>query len=442
MLSLTSFEVSAQSTNMWQLNLNSDGESSTVQTENSKVSLSRLNQQNAVNPLAEQDITKLSWQSNLSSGLQAVNLNYSDGEYSAALGYREKGVTVSAMAGSGKQYARIADGYAGLDPYLFHGGNGLSYDFVGAALDVAVSKHSHIQFGYADVGSKLLEARRTQYIEWATNRYFVRGSYFQRGQQGLGYGLDAGFYVGGMQVAYQALELDDDKSMHRVRFHYKQNNDKQYWVDLSNQSNALFEAKDDYRVMFSMRLKLGGNKASSNYSSSGERKDSYDSAWGSSSNRLYRSNVVDSTAAAGAVAASSGNEGQDRSKRALDQHGAAHNRLDQVNPVSVSENREYGGYVYQNQDGSFASTDAIAGQFDSITLPHPKSVIPHGTRGTASYHTHSAPNPNYNAETFSDADIHADQVQNINGYLGTPHGALMYHEVATGNVSRIGSVQH
>ena len=443
MLSLTSFEVSAQSSNLWQINLKSDAGSATVQSKKSNVTISRLNQQDAINKSQQRDITKLSWQSNGGNGLKAVNLNYTEGEYSAAMGYQQDKVTLSAMAGSGKEYARMSSDYSGLDPYLFHGGNSQNFNYVGVGLDVAVSKDGHIQFGYADVSSDLLEARRTQYIEWATNRYFVRGSYFQRGSHGLGYGLDAGFYMGGVQVAYQALDLDDDKSMHRVRFHYQQDQSKQYWIDLSNSSNALYAAKNDYKVMFSMRMALGTEKARTNYTHDGEQSDVYGAAvWGQPSNRIQRSSLIETSAAAGVVAASSGNAQQDRAKRATGQHDAAHIRLNSVNPVSIAENREYGGYIYQNQDGSFSSTEAVVGEENSITLPNPRTVTPVGTKSTASYHTHSAGQPGHNEEYFSESDLHADRVQNLDGYLGTPKGAFMYHEVSTGKTSRIGSIQH
>lgn len=437
--SLITFSAAAQSNSVWQLDLKSKSATNVSKGKNSSLSLNRLKQQDAVYKLAQREVTSVAWQSNKAQGLSDLGLSFTQDEYSAVMGYRQNGVTFSAMTGSGKEYGRLSNDYSGIDPYTFHGGNSLGFNYYGAALDIDMSRFGHVQFGFADVKSDLLEDRRAQYMEWSNGNYYLRGNHFQRGSHNLGYGLDAGFYVGDVQVAFQSMDLENDKNMRRIRFHYQKNEYRQYWFDVASHSNALYESNDDTRIMFSMRQVLGKKKFSPSYVSADTPKEKKEKKG------INRPILIGVGVAAIAAAASSGSDSQDDTPRIELQHNAARERLNIVNPISVRENREYGGYVYRNQDGTFSSTEAVPGEAASVLLPDPRpgfGAVPAGTTTTATYHTHAAFDPRFDNENFSPTDIQSDAELGVDGYLGTPGGQFKYHDVETGRISTLGTVNN
>lgn len=431
--SLVSFNVLAESASVWQVDLKSSSVSSTVQSKDSSLHVSRLNQQDVVEQLKQREMTSLAWQSNKEQGLSDISLSFTEDEYSAVMGYRQKDVTFSAMVGSGKEYGRLASDYSSIDPYMFHGGNNLDFNYFGAAVNLDMSKLGNMQFGFANISANLLEDRRAQYMEWSNSRYFVRGNHFQRGSHDLGYGLDAGFYAGNVQVAYQGMALENDKSMHRIRFHYQKDNHRQFWFDVASHSNALYEENNDYRLMFSMRQTLGKKKFTPSYASEGEPSKE------KQKKSIRRPVLIGVGVAAIAAASSSGSESQDNTNRIQLQHDAARNRLNEINPVSVRQNREFGGLIYRNQDGTFSSTAPVAGDATSVSIP---DTVPVGTLATATYHTHAAFDPRFDNENFSPTDIESDASIGLDGYLGTPAGQFKYHEVSTGLISTLGTINN
>jgi len=157
--------------------------------------------------------------------------------------------------------------------------------------------------------------------------------------------------------------------------------------------------------------------------------------------------LIGGGAAAAALLLSSGSSGQDEANREVPfavniqaQHDAARAVLNNINPVSVRQNVEFGGYIFQAADGSYASTAPIRGEVASVTLPLPQFAIPSGTRARASYHTHAGPDPRFDNENFSPTDLASDVEFNLDGYLGTPAGRFRYHEVATGRISTLGRI--
>ena len=124
------------------------------------------------------------------------------------------------------------------------------------------------------------------------------------------------------------------------------------------------------------------------------------------------------------------------------QHEAARSILDEVNPLSIFVDREYGGLVYQAPDGTYSVTPPIRGTIDSVDPGAATRVgIPSGSRMTAYYHTHGAYNPTFvkdgidYSERFSGipGDIGYASHFKIDAYLATPSGAFKYYD----NRSRI-----
>ena len=149
--------------------------------------------------------------------------------------------------------------------------------------------------------------------------------------------------------------------------------------------------------------------------------------------------VVAAAAVGVALLASSGLGDQDEQLRYASQHVAARQVLNGINPKSVAENREYGGWVYRNADATFSATEPKQGTVDAVNIGSPNSV-PRGTVATASYHSHAAYDPRYDSEHFSPTDIAMDVAWGVDGYLATPVGTFKYHQYLTGLIFTLGTV--
>jgi len=139
-----------------------------------------------------------------------------------------------------------------------------------------------------------------------------------------------------------------------------------------------------------------------------------------------------------ALVATSGSESSDNQLRFSTQHDAARNVLNGINPTSVAENREYGGWVYRNGDNTFSATEPIKGTVDSVSIGPPSSVGA-GT-ATATYHTHGGFDPRFDSENFSFADISLNNNWGVDGYLGTPGGLFKFHHFLTGVITTLGTI--
>ena len=139
-----------------------------------------------------------------------------------------------------------------------------------------------------------------------------------------------------------------------------------------------------------------------------------------------------------ALVATSGSDGADNQLRFSTQHEAARNVLNGVNPTSVAQNLEYGGWVYRNPDNTFSATEPIKGTVDRVNIGSPTSV-PSGY-ATATYHTHGAYDPKYDSENFSYLDITMNNNWGVDGYLGTPAGYYKFHHYLTGVITTLGTI--
>ncbi|MDP5279898.1 RHS repeat-associated core domain-containing protein [Sphingomonas sp. DG1-23] len=124
---------------------------------------------------------------------------------------------------------------------------------------------------------------------------------------------------------------------------------------------------------------------------------------------------------------------------------AAADAIRYINPRSISENKEYGGYVYMKGGKYYASNPVSNGKGDSVKFTAPKSL-------KSDYHTHgdyskpdasgapvrtSKANDGYNSDHFSkgsgaDTGIASSLVKatgdpNYARYLGTPSGKILVY---------------
>ncbi len=92
--------------------------------------------------------------------------------------------------------------------------------------------------------------------------------------------------------------------------------------------------------------------------------------------------------------------------------------LDDLQPVSISESREYCGYIYETDNGGLAATPIIRGGEDFCDLPDPDDST------LASFHTHGGFSDRYDNEVPSVDDVLGDFEAMIDGYIGTPSGRV------------------
>jgi len=365
-----------------------------------------------------------------------------------AFGITQGSLSVSYMAGSGEDYARISGDYTGIGPYLFHAGYKQKYQSSGFALDYDTGRLGRVQYGEAEVVSNGLLDRKSRYLEWSNSRFFARSSRFERDSQHIGKGFDFGVALGSnadRYVALQLMDLEDDKRMQRIRLQFNGRQSRQYWLDLSAHQNPLYQAGDDYQMMINFKTLLGRGRAFNHYSDeagSGEAVPDMDpqATNKKTAKGWKRAAFIGAGAAAAAALSSSGSETQDQVTRFRTQTEAAFNVLNEVNPRSISLNTEFGGWVFINADGSYTSTAPAQGDESSVMLPALSLAIPPGAKATATYHTHAAFDPRFDNENFSPQDLENDREVGVDGYLATPGGQFKFHDVTAGTVTTIGTV--
>ena len=369
----------------------------------------------------------------------ALANNYSEKERGTAMAARFGALSLYKDAGGGESYLRNQNAFHGLNPYAFHGGNIVRFRYDSTAIAYAFKNSNQIQLGESTVYAKGLEDRRARYIDFSNHRLFARFTHIERGSESIANGFDAGMNFGRWNVGYQQLENRLDTSTRRIRINWDRDVRNSFWLDFTAHENAALSEYTDNQIMFSWSHLFS---ASSLAEGTGAAAEESDSDKKKKNTGLKRGLLVGGIAAAGALLSSSGSKSQDEANRLLDQHNAARMRFNQINPVSVRENREYGGFVYQAADGSFATTEPIRGEVASITLPAPRFAVPVGTFARASYHTHGGFDPRFDSENFSSNDLEADRQFNIDGYLATPRGIFRYHDVETGQISTLGTVNN
>ena len=92
--------------------------------------------------------------------------------------------------------------------------------------------------------------------------------------------------------------------------------------------------------------------------------------------------------------------------------------LNDLQPVSIAESREYCGYIFETESGGLAATPAARGGEDYCDLAPPEDNT------LASYHTHGGYSDEYDNEVPSVDDLLGDFEAGIDGYVGTPGGRV------------------
>ena len=128
-----------------------------------------------------------------------------------------------------------------------------------------------------------------------------------------------------------------------------------------------------------------------------------------------------------------GGPGQHAGKGYASAEAAAVASMQAYNPASVAENREYGGWIKKNPDGTFSPQPAVRGSEAGLDNMPAK-----GPNDAAWWHTHGAVVPDghggdkYDSENFSgnSGDHGYSKANNAPGYVATPSGAIKKYDPA------------
>ena len=112
---------------------------------------------------------------------------------------------------------------------------------------------------------------------------------------------------------------------------------------------------------------------------------------------------------------------------------AARKILEELQPLSIRENREYCGVLLRLPDGSLISSKAFRGRKARCTVKH----IPTGAEVVASYHTHGAFLAGYDNEVPSILDLEVEVEWGIDGYVSTPGGRFWHVNGRNGTIQMI-----
>ncbi len=402
-------------------------------TESSYISFNQNRRLGAYDGLSfDSDLGQLSFNDDISiSGFSRIN----DDEQQIGMGVNILGSRLTAMQGRGRGFSRMQNQYADVDPYYFHGGTTAAYRFNALEWAHQFNPSFGLQIGSAAIESDHLEDRDTHFIGAQIGAFNGHVMQVRRGNERVGETLSLGFDSPLGNFSWSTLQQIEGGQMNQVSYFFNAGAATRYGFSFGSSKNPLLDDEQSYRVMLSFSRPIG---SINHISAAAEVEPESEAEVKSKRNRNIA--ILGGAAVAAGLVISSGSDNQDRAIRLPDQHSAARDVLNRINPKSVKENREYGGWVYETPDGNYTSTAPVAGTIDSVEIPF--SLIPAGGRALASYHTHGGNDPRYLNEQFSGADIASDLQIGLDGYLGTPAGAFLWHDVRSNTVSRLGSIAH
>jgi|TARA_B100000315_G_scaffold56204_2_gene50456 hypothetical protein len=336
-------------------------------------------------------------------------------------------LSLSGFWGQGQGLSSLSPvfSFTNRDASLFHGEHQRPVRFAGAALDFFKGS---VQFttGVSQVESTGAPDR-VSWFTGATSERFALQLFRVDGQDTVAahaIGLQMRLPVGTLHTSYAVAAIDTASAVLR------------WQVPLSSKLYLGFELRDGRSTRFSdgtyqrWVLNIAGSTRGSGALLATEG--------GNNGAQIATTALLAAGAVGIALVATSGSDDTDSQLRFSTQHETARNVLNSVNPTSVAQNLEYGGWVYRNSDTTFSATEPVKGTVDRVNIGSPTSV-PSGY-ATASYHTHGAYDPKYDSENFSYLDITMNNNWGVDGYLGTPAGYYKYHHYLTGVISTLGTI--
>ncbi|MFT5607948.1 MAG: hypothetical protein ACI9PZ_001757 [Parvicella sp.] len=342
------------------------------------------------------------------------------------LGYRNKRGAITMLSGQGEGSEFSGAATFGLEQHYFHGGSAQAYSYQGFDGAYHMGGARWLSVGHVSVNARTLAQRTADYLKVSDSNWSLAYTKIKRTGAVAGRNLDLSLRFGDVLLSAQHLSVNAGGEFQALNVSWSGSSNDQFTFSLSTKHNELIEDDRSSRVMLSYQRQLG-------------RVLYQDEAEAKEKKQPISSGLL---VGAGAVAligiTSSGSDSQDNAPRFEQQHNAARGVLNDINPTSVRQNREYGGYVYRAPDGRYIATTPIRGQVSSVSLPF--SLVPIGGAIAASYHTHAGPDPRFDNENFSFADIEGDQNAVIDGYLGTPAGQFFWHDQRGNRIVKLGAI--
>jgi hypothetical protein len=262
----------------------------------------------------------------------------------------------------------------------------------------------------------------------------------------IGSALGLGLHLGPASLGYQQLRSDDGEKLHRLRL----SGSAGRYGDLALQyetGQSPFTAREEDRFLLSFQAVWGprGIFSQNGSGTTGDSESERAAAKHARAGWVTAAAIGGAALAAALVAGGSGSDDEGNAGKGgsgfARQHDAAYDVLNNINPTSVRENREYGGWVFREGNGTYGYTVPVRGSPDGVDPGTPNSV-PGGTIASAGYHTHASFDPRYDNENFSPQDIAFAIINRVDEYLATPSGSFKYYQYATGGISTLGRVSN
>ena len=396
----------------------------------------RSSRHQALNQYNGSEITTVS----VNRALGGVGLHY--GMTSAAqekhhyFGLSTGRATAAFFYGNGRSFSRTGSVlYHDLNHYYFHGGNRARFEFQGGGLNFHLSRTHSLQFAVNRVKSTSAEDRTGYYAGFTAGRFTTGLFGIERGTVRAGQGFNVAYSGINNKLEYQEIRSSFGATVRRLGFSLRSRRGVSWSLNVERARNPLYSDANDNRFMVRFQRSFG--PAVARNAAEQPQADSPEAGGQTSYGTVLG---IGLGVGAVALAVSSGDSGSDSAQRFGSANEAAFNVLNRINPVSVRENREHGGWIYRNADGSFGSTEPVAGDVSSVNIGNPVTAVPTGTAADASYHTHGGPDPRFDNENFSPQDILSDLRVGLNGYLGTPAGFLKKHIVSTNQIVVLGRI--
>lgn len=384
-----------------------------------------------------------------SSGLAGERMFYFDAGYAPGREHLGTGVELGdtfigfLSGGSGQAPDDLAPAIGLGAPYL-RGLHPIEYRYTGVS-----AAHTLGEAGSAWFGALRMESTgrvdHQVFYGGVASRHFS-ADYMSVDQLGteIGSALGLGLHLSFASLGYQQLRSDDGEKLHRLLLSGAAGR----YGDMSlryETGQSPFTAREEDRFLLTFSTDWGPRGLFSQNASATPRDPETEGAAAKHARAGWVTAAAIGGAALAAALVAGGSSDDDNGGKGgsgfAHQHDAAFNVLNGINPVSVSENREYGGWIFREGNGTYGYTVPVRGVSDGVDPGAPTSV-PGGTTATAGYHTHAAFDPRYDNENFSPQDIAFANGHRVDEYLGTPAGAFKYYEYATGRVMALGVIAH
>jgi hypothetical protein len=335
------------------------------------------------------------------------------------------------FAGQGSHLSLLSDHYAGVDSRLFHPSGNLPVDYQGGGIRYRGAL-AFIDLGGVRITSSGVGDRHSWYGQISTDVFSSSLFRIEREDGVAAYAVDVRAKVRDTLLTVRQIEAGSahDRQVNlTLPYAFSVYPQAKLELEFHQGRSVRFSGSNSVRVMLTLRGSFGRSPVLALAADSR----------GGSSDGVRDVALLGAAAVAVALIASSGDADTDAVSRWSGQQDAAWNALNDINPTSVSENIEYGSWIYRNTDATFSALNPVRGTVNSVNIGSPNQV-PSGAVATASYHTHGGDDALYDSENFSPTDLITDNLWKVDGYLGTPLGAFKFHNYITGGVSRLGTV--